>query len=177
MDKRRTISSRKGEAHAESGLTLVELLVVLTILAFAASVVILNAPPSRPPARDAAERFAVRIQSALDAAVVEGGAWRLEVQSSEYRIARYDGAQWTSVVRENAARDGFSFRVELAEAAADNSLALDGERQGENGEEEWFVAPLDPFAGGLDVNAHFESRRGDWTVAIGPEGAVKVTRR
>lgn len=177
MDKRRTISSRTGEACAEAGLTLVELLVVLTILAFAASVVVLNAPPSRPPARDAAELFAARVQSALDAGVVQGAAYRLEVESSEYRIARYDGAQWAPVIRENAARDGFSFRVELAEAAADNSLALDGERQGGNGEEEWFVAPLDPVAGGSPFNAYFESRRGDWTVAIGPEGAVKVARR
>lgn len=177
MDQRRDINRRR--AGAQAGLTLVELLVVLTILAFAAFVVVLNAPPSRPPARDAAERFAARLQAALDAAVIEGAAYRLEVEAVEYRIARYEGERWTPVFHENlAATDGVLFRAELAEAAASNALALNGEDEarGDSGERSLDI-PLDPFAGGLALNAYFESRRGDWGVAMAPDGTLTVTQQ
>lgn len=177
MGERGFINAR---TSAQKGLTLVELLVVLAILAFAAFVVVLNAPPMRPPAQEAAERFAARIRSALDTAVIDGAAYRLEAQPSEYRIVRYDGTAWTPVFRENLAsgRKDVLLRAELAEAAVSNALALNGEAAaGRNGKKETFEIPLDPFAGGPAVNVHFESRRGDWTVAMTQDGTLSVIQQ
>ncbi len=180
MARRRRINETPAKARGQAGLTLVELLVVLSILAFAVSVIVLNAPPSRPPAQAAAERFAARLQTAFDAAVIDGAAYRLEALSSEYRVLRYGDGDWTPIVRETIAAEenGVLFRVEVTEAAAENALALNGTtRPQARGEEQPVVVSIDPFAGGAAINAYFESRRGDWIVAMTPAGAVSVSRQ
>jgi len=70
------------------------------------------------------------------------------------------------------------FRVETASAAADNALALNGVSEDRRMEDsDVFLAPLDPYGGGPPIDAHFESRRGNWTVSIASDGAVTMERR
>lgn len=180
MAKRRYIKKPAIGKDGQIGLTLVELLVVLTILALAASVVVLNAPPSRPQARDAAERFAARLQSSFDAAVVDGTAYRLEIRPSEYRLAQYRNNEWRPVYRETVAGgdDDIILRAEIKDASADNALALNGgAMQREDKDKTSFDIPLDPFAGVPSAEIHFESRRGDWTVAMAADGTISVAQQ
>ena len=75
---------RKIARARQRGLTLVELLVVIVILALASSVVLLTAPPSRPEVRDEAERFAARMQLALDHAITSTAPVRVKIDPSGY---------------------------------------------------------------------------------------------
>jgi len=79
---------------SERGFTLVELLIVLVLLALAASAVVLTLPSPAATVRDDAERFAVRLNAARDAAVIGGRAMQVSVSPSGYAFARRDGAVW-----------------------------------------------------------------------------------
>ncbi|MEX0645770.1 MAG: type II secretion system protein, partial [Parvularculaceae bacterium] len=54
----------------QRGVTLLELLVVMAILALVASIAVLSAPPARGAARDEAERFAARFIAACEESIV-----------------------------------------------------------------------------------------------------------
>ena len=117
-------------AARQSGLTLVELLVVMAILAFAASLVALNAPPLRSPAKEEAERFAARARAAWEDSVIDGRAASIAIETDAYRIERFDGDAWRL---ENAGRrfaerrmpDGVAMLAEAFDPAAANEARAD----------------------------------------------------
>lgn len=86
--------SRLTGAPGERGLTLLELLVVMAILALLVSVAVFNAPPARSNARDEAERFAARLVAASEDAVLQGSVMRIEMTPGGYTIARYANGEW-----------------------------------------------------------------------------------
>lgn len=90
MGRRAVINSRRKNA----GFTLVEVLTALAILALAASVVVLNAPPPRSPAEKDAEAFAAQLQQALDASLLAGAPFRLEVSATGYDFQRFEDGDW-----------------------------------------------------------------------------------
>ena len=181
MDRgRRHIVARDVRSAREIGFTLIELLVVMSILALTASVVILNAPPSKPPARVAAEAFAMRVQAALADAVIENAPYLLEIARSEYLISRFKDGEWEALshMAVGSAKDDIAFHVETNSAASDNTIALNGvAKSARSGEGEAVLATLDPYGGDASILAHFESRRGNWIVSVAPDGAVKVERQ
>lgn len=81
----------------EKGFTLVELLIVLVLAGLAASAVVLTLPGPAATVHDDAERFAVRLGAARDAAVVSGRAMQVSVSASGYAFARRDGASWQAL--------------------------------------------------------------------------------
>ncbi|OFX05720.1 MAG: type II secretion system protein GspH [Alphaproteobacteria bacterium RIFCSPHIGHO2_12_FULL_63_12] len=81
---------RKIIRNAQRGLTLIELLVVIVILALASSLVLLTAPPTRPPVRDEAERFARRMELALDEAITSSRPMRVKIDALGYVFEQLD---------------------------------------------------------------------------------------
>ncbi len=81
----------------EQGFTLVELLVVITVMALLATGVVLSLPASGAGARDAASRFAARVAAARDAAVLTGQPTGLWVSPSGYGFEQLQGGAWRAV--------------------------------------------------------------------------------
>jgi general secretion pathway protein H len=81
----------------ERGFTLVELMVVLAVLALAATVVILTIPGSNARVADEADRLAVRIAALRDLAIVEGRPMALVVSPSGYAFERREAGGWSAL--------------------------------------------------------------------------------
>lgn len=84
---------KTGRASA-SGFTLVELMVVLAILALAATAVMLSLPGEERSVRSEADRLAARLAAARDIAVIEGRRVAVDFASSGYGFARRVDGTW-----------------------------------------------------------------------------------
>lgn len=114
----------------ERGITLVELLVVMTILAFVAALVALNAPPARSFAKEEAEKFAARTRAAFEDAVIRGRTTSVVLSQTGYKVERLVGDEWKPIVNERYFSErsmpkGVSILATLADPAAANKAAKD----------------------------------------------------
>jgi len=80
-----------------NGFTLVELMVVVTIIALAAAVAVWNLPDPRGRLADEAARFAVRARAAHDAAIVEARPVSIWVTAGGYGFDRRAAGQWVAM--------------------------------------------------------------------------------
>jgi len=195
---------RKIARTGQHGLTLVELLVVIVILALASSVVLLTAPPTRPQVRDEAERFAARMQLALDHSITSTKPVRVKIDTSGYLFEALASAEaekenseseldeeeesgpemsrWKAVadVPALARREfekGVTVTPEIADAANDNARALGdgGGPEDESDEEKGaYAIPLDPLGSQMAFSLRFYSRDGVWTASVDAGGKVTV---
>ncbi len=90
-------SNRRSTCARERGVTLVELLVVLAIIAMIAGVVVLNAPPVQNDARRAGEQLAARLELAAEHAITAGTIIGFEPSDSGYRFLEYDRGGWRTI--------------------------------------------------------------------------------
>lgn len=79
---------------AEHGFTLIELLIVITIVALMSAAVVLAMPDPRGRLTDEAERFAARAKAARDSAVVESHSINLSVTAQGYRFEARRAGRW-----------------------------------------------------------------------------------
>jgi general secretion pathway protein H len=79
---------------AEHGFTLVELMVVVTMIALAAAVVVWVMPDPQGRVRDEAARFAARAQAAHDQAIVGAAPVSLWVTAGGYGFDRRASGRW-----------------------------------------------------------------------------------
>ncbi len=87
-------STEKIEAPGERGFTLVELMVVLAILALAATAVVLTIPGEERTVRSEADRLAARLAAARDLAVIEGRSVQVRLAPSGYDFERRVDGTW-----------------------------------------------------------------------------------
>ena len=80
--------------RAPNGFTLVELMVVLAIMALAATAVILTIPGEERTVRSEADRLAARLAAARDIAVIEGRSVAVHFAPSGYGFERRIGGNW-----------------------------------------------------------------------------------
>ena len=80
-----------------NGFTLIELMVVLTIIGFISAAVVLAMPDPRGRVVEDADRFAARVAAARDEAVVTARPMGVWVSASGYGFQRRDGGQWVPV--------------------------------------------------------------------------------
>jgi general secretion pathway protein H len=79
------------------GFTLVELLIVLTILGLASAAVVIAMPDSRGSLTEEAERFAARAAAARDRAIIDASAVSLRVTSAGYGFDRRVDSEWRAL--------------------------------------------------------------------------------
>lgn len=84
--------------RTEHGFTLVELMVVLAILALAATAVILTVRPGDGSADAQAAYFAARVAALRDRAVIEGRSYGLWVTASGFGFEQRVDGQWRPTV-------------------------------------------------------------------------------
>ncbi len=82
---------------AEHGFTLVELLIVLTILGLMSAVVVIAMPGDAAELRQEADSFAARASAAQEQAVLASRAVSVRVDGSGYAFERRAGAGWQAV--------------------------------------------------------------------------------
>jgi general secretion pathway protein H len=91
------IFAAKAEARTRpgaNGFTLVELMVVLAIMALAATAVVLTIPGEERTVRTEADRLAARLAAARDVAVIEGRSVAVNLAPSGYGFERRISGEW-----------------------------------------------------------------------------------
>jgi general secretion pathway protein H len=81
----------------ESGFTLIELMIVITIIGLASAAVVLAMPDPRGRLRDEAERFAGRARAAHDSAIVDAQPVSVWVSSGGYGFDRRKHGAWQPI--------------------------------------------------------------------------------
>ena len=105
----------------ERGFTLVELMVVLAILALAATAVVLTLPGEEHDVRHEADRLAARLAAARDVAVIEGRGVAVRLAPSGYGFERRVADAWQPLPGRAFARRAWPSG--MAFAAADGQSA------------------------------------------------------
>lgn len=82
---------------AEHGFTLIELMIVITVIGLASAAVVLAMPDPRGRLRDEAERFAGRARAAHESAIVEARPISVWVSSGGYGFERRKHGAWRPI--------------------------------------------------------------------------------
>jgi prepilin-type N-terminal cleavage/methylation domain-containing protein len=165
-------------ADRARGVTLVELLVVMAILAFLAGVVALNGPPLQSAAKREAEIFAARARAAFEQSAIDGAVYAIAVTPAGYRVEKLVNGAWTPAEsgRYLSARKiarGVALAVSLADPAARNRDA----REKERGDDEPARIVLDPIGTTTPFAAEFSDRAGVWIVRNRTDEAIVLEKR
>lgn len=81
----------------QRGFSLIELLVVITIIGLLSTVVVLTMADPRGRISSDADRFAGRVRAARDAAIVSGRPMALWVSQTGYGFERRDAGRWQHI--------------------------------------------------------------------------------
>ncbi len=164
------------------GFTLIELLIVMAILASVSLAVVMNAPTARPPAQEAAERFAFALTVADDAAAISGQPLRLVVADNTYFFERYGAGEWTPVPLGKLPAvtilpPGVAFTLATESPVKDNEerlLSREAEEAGRDENDERRIVMIDPAGLPATVNAVFSGPRRRWVVRRDAMGEVAI---
>ena len=113
-----------------AGFTLLELLLVVTIIGILASVVVLGATDvgRQRAIRAEAERLVLAVELARDESRLRNAVWGLLVDGGTYRFLEYDeaGDEWHDVERRefasDATEDNVAFQVSAVSASSEDTL-------------------------------------------------------
>lgn len=165
-------------AKRQRGVTLIELLIVVTILAFASAVVIVKAPPSRSAVRTDAERFAVKLTAALDLGLMTGRSFRLEVEENQYYFAHFHDGEWArgdlpSLLQVVDLSKGTVVEVEAQDHSLKNHEGITG---GRLEKKELITLPLDAIGVSNNFKVTFSRQGQVWVVSLDESGTLEVSR-
>lgn len=88
---------RAGARQAERGFTLVELMIVITVIGLASAAAVLAMPDPRGRLVDEGARFATRVRAARDAAVIRGRPVSVWVTPGGYGFDERRAGQWIAI--------------------------------------------------------------------------------
>ena len=165
--------------ESQQGLTLVELLVTLLIVALSASVIVLNAPTPPGKEREAAEQFAAKLGIASQLSITSSTLIGLEVTETGYAFYDYRSGEWEPAGDRQLRPGEFSADVavdiEIADSVMKNKVA---EIEEEGGEEDTphpsvFFSPTGEVT---PLSATFATRRGARIVELTENAELEVRR-
>ncbi len=172
MDRRLNHKQR-----TQTGLTLIELLIVMLIIALTASVVALNAPPPAGKARVAADRLAARIQFASEQAVMTNALIGLELTPARYRFFHYERGEWLPVnagrLRDGSFPADVAIVFELPESTRRNEPPEKGDAVESIPSPNVFFSPTGETT---SVAVDFRARRSHVSLLLDHAGGLKVVR-
>lgn len=149
----------------------------MAILALAATIVIVNAPPARSAPRDAAGEFAQMLRGAVDDAIITGRVLRLEIEPAGWRLVRFaDGAWVNDAASDEDKLRGTLISVDLNDPAQSNLQALTGEREARTDRDAPVIIPIDPFGGAMEFEIVFQEGRDRWAVRQNANGVIEMVR-
>ncbi|HEU0067180.1 MAG TPA: GspH/FimT family pseudopilin [Sphingomonas sp.] len=152
------ISAAGNKPYSATGFTLVELMVVVTVIALASAIAVM-AMPGRTRVADEAARFAVRARAARDLAIVGAAPTSVWVSGGGYGFDRRVAGGWVPISDKplRVERWDDSVRAETGDAAGRLRITFD-------------------TTGMADRAAEVRLTRGDdaATVAVGGDGSVRV---
>ncbi|WP_425408603.1 type II secretion system minor pseudopilin GspH [Hyphococcus sp.] len=169
-------SSDFQQRRRQQGVTLVELLVVLAIIAMIASVVVLNAPPARSDIDRASEVLAARTAFAADEAITAGITVGLSVTESGFRFLQYDDGEWSETSKPQLRP--YTFSANYAVSFDAQETAAQNERSESPRDEERRPEPeirFTPTGETTPFTMTFRSRRGTAAVSLNDAGEVKLS--
>lgn len=162
--------------QSQRGLSLVELLVVMALLAMVAGIVVINAPPGRSDMRRTAERLAARLDFAAQEAVTSGAVLGASLGEDGYAFYRYERGEWApetaAQIKGELFPAAFSIAVETEEPAKKN------EPEESQRETEKTVRPAFrflPTGETTPVTIVLSDRREAWRVTLDGSGHVDVS--
>lgn len=130
-----------GARRRAAGFTLLEILLVVTIIGILASVVVLGATDvgGQRAIRAEAERLVLAVELARDEARLRNAVWGLLVDDGTYRFQEYDDArdEWHDVDRRefgsDATEDNIEFEVRRISERPEDATGLAGKPEGREG--------------------------------------------
>ena len=173
--------SIRASAVAQRGVTLVELLVVLTMIALLASIVVLSTPPAQSDAMKSAEQFAARIDFASQEAITSGRVIGVIAQPDGYQFYSYDRGVWTELAEKILGAEAFSSTIavdlELAESARKNEpqdMLRESKRDNEIPPRPKII--FAPTGETTPFSVVFADRRNQYRVTLSDSGAVQLSK-
>ncbi len=100
-------TSTPNKHPARNGFTLVELMVVVTVMALAAAVVVLTLPAREDAGARAATRFAARVAAVRDQAILSGRPTGVWMSASGYGFETGRKGQWAPLVTRTLKEDNW----------------------------------------------------------------------
>lgn len=97
VGQRAFLSPEPRSHRCERGFTLIELMIVVTIVGLASAAVVLALPDPRGRLIDDAERFAARARVAHDSAIIEGRSVSIWVSREGYGFDRRSAGAWQPI--------------------------------------------------------------------------------
>lgn len=171
----RKSNSASRQIACERGVTLVELLVVLAIIAMIASVVVISAPPPRSSVQNESEKLAARVDYAAGRAITAGETIGLEISESGYRFLKYDRGQWSEMTFPQFSAQQFpndlAIEVKVEEIAKRNEPQ---ERNREKNEKPEPEIRFTPTGETTPFSVTFKTQRQNVSVSLDEAGAVSV---
>lgn len=149
----------------------------MAILAFAASIVALNAPPPRSLAKAEAERFAVRVRAAFEDSVLDGAVARIAIGPDAYHVEKLVANEWKLDIRprrftERRMPAGVAVVATLRDPAAANEPQEETDAEAD----EPVSIVIDPIGTTTPFEVEFTDAKGRWRVINAGDGTITVAR-